>query len=881
MRKPLKTLIVEDMQSDADLVVAQLQSAGFDLEWRRVETEQDFLDELKKLPDIILSDYSMPQFNGLRAVELLRQSGLDIPFILISGTVGEDIAVEAMRRGATDYLLKDRIVRLGVAVEQALEQKRLRAERKRAEESLNLFRTLIDRSNDGINVIDPYTGRFLDVNDTTCERLGYSREEMLAMNVSDIEATGNLKWQAAMEEIRKTGFRILESRQRRKDGSTFPVEINSRYIELNRSYIVSVVRDTTDRKEAEETLRESEERFRQLAENIDEVFWLVNPVPGKHEILYISPAYEKIWGRRCEDLYASPGAWLDAIHPEDRERIRHASMTKQEEGTYDEEYRVIQPDGSIRWIRDRAFPVHNASGEIHRVAGVARDITEARRTMEQVREQAALLDKAQDAIMVFDLEGRVFFWNKAAERIYGWTREEASGLYVSGLFGTDAAKEEETYDALVKHGEWSGELPKTAKDGRKLIVDARWTLLRDKDGNPKSIFVIATDITERKKIEAQFLRAQRMESIGTLAGGIAHDLNNILSPIMMAIEILKDTAGDPQSLAILDTLETSAQRGADIVRQILSFARGMEGKRIEVQCKHLLKDIESIINGTFPKNIAWELSVPHDSWTVLGDPTQLHQILLNLCVNARDAMPHGGFLGICVENRVIDDQYAAMNLEAKPGSYVVISVVDTGMGMTPEIMDKIFDPFFTTKEMGHGTGLGLSTVLAIVKSHEGFINVYSEPGKGTTFRLHLPAVTSHGPGSEPEPEESLPRGNGETVLLIDDEASILTITSQTLEAFGYHVLTANNGAVAVATYAQHRDKIAVALTDMMMPVMDGRATIHSLKQINPSIKIIAASGLNAKADVSAASGTGARKFLSKPYSAETLLKTLRKVIDEA
>lgn len=859
------------------MVVAQLQSAGFDPAWNRVETEPDFLAEIKKRPDIILSDYSMPQFTGLRAVELLKKSGLDIPFILISGTVGEEIAVEAMRRGATDYLLKDRIARLGVAVEQALEKKRLRDERKRVQESLNLFRTLIDRSSDGINVIDPDTGRFLDVNEATCEQLGYSREEMLAMSVPDIEATGSLKstWLRNLEEMQKAGFRITESLHRRKDGSTFPVEVNVRYIRLDRSYLVAVVRDITGRKQAEEVLRESEERFRQLAENIDEVFWLTNPV--KSEMLYISPAYEKIWGRRCEDLCASPHTWLDAIHPEDCERIRHAATKKQEEGTYDEEYRIIQPDGSIRWIRDRAFPVRNASGEIQRIAGVARDITEGRQATERIQEQAALLDKAHDAILVRDLEGRILFWNKGAERIYGWTREEAMASHISGII----RKNEEAYNAVLKDGEWSGELQKASKDGRKLIVESRWTLLRDRKGSPKSIFVIATDITERKKIEAQFLRAQRMESIGTLAGGVAHDLNNILAPIMMSIEILKDASRDPQSQNILNTLEVSAQRGADIVRQILSFARGMDGNRIEVQPKHLLKDIEDIIRSTFPKNIQWELSVPYDTWTVLGDPTQLHQILLNLCVNARDAMPDGGLLRINVESRMLDGECAAMHLQAKPGPSVIISVQDTGTGMTPEVMDKIFDPFFTTKEIGHGTGLGLSTVMAIVTSHEAGINVCSEPGKGTTFRLYLPAVNSCESGSGPKAEVSLPRGNRETVLLIDDEASILTITSQTLEAFGYQVLTASNGAAAVAIYAQRQDEIAVVITDMMMPLMDGRATVYAMKEINPVVKIIAASGLNSKADVSTASDAGAKNFLSKPYSAETLLKTLRAVLDNA
>jgi CheY-like chemotaxis protein len=362
---------------------------------------------------------------------------------------------------------------------------------------------------------------------------------------------------------------------------------------------------------------------------------------------------------------------------------------------------------------------------------------------------------------------------------------------------------------------------------------------------------------------------------------VAHDLNNILMPIMMSIEVLKGMTGDPQSWSILETIKGSAQRGADIVKQILSFARGMDGKRIEVQPKHLLKDIESIIKGTFPKNIRCELCAPYDTWTILGDPTQMHQIMLNLCVNARDAMPEGGLLSINVENRDLDEQYVATYFQAKPGPHVIISVVDSGVGMKPEIVDKIFDPFFTTKEVGNGTGLGLSTVMAIVKGHGGFINVYSEPGKGTTFRVHLPAVTSSQAGSGADAEVNLPRGNGETILMIDDEDSILAIMSQTLEAFGYRVLTADNGAAAVAIYVQNRHRISAVLTDMMMPTMDGLATIQVLKQLDPAVRIILASGLTVNANLSKATGAGVKHFLPKPYSAETLLQMLRTVLDAA
>ena len=542
----------------------------------------------------------------------------------------------------------------------------------------------------------------------------------------------------------------------------------------------------------------------------------------------------------------------------------------------------VRKDGRHLEVSATISPIKDADGKITGVSKIIRDITNRKRAEAQIVEQAALLDKARDAILVRDLEGGILFWNKGAERMYGWTHQEIMGQDIGGLFYTDRKKFEEMNALTISQGEWHGELQHLTKDHGNITIESRLTLIRDNEERPKSVLSINTDITEKKKIEAQFMRAQRMESIGTLAGGVAHDLNNILAPIMMSIEVLKEISSDPQAKTILDTIDVSARRGADIVRQVLSFARGLEGERVEVQPKHLLKDLENIIKDTFPKNIRLQFSVPNDTWTILGDPTQVHQILLNLCLNARDAMPNGGNLTIGVENCVLDEQYAAMNLQAKAGRYVMISVTDSGTGMPPGILDKIFEPFFTTKELNKGTGLGLSTVLGIVKSHGGVINVYSEPGRGTTFNVDLPAIEPSSEAGKEELEQArLPRGNGETVLVVDDEASILTITSQTLQAFGYRVLTATNGASAVAVYAERKNEIAVVLTDMMMPVMDGSATIHALLQINPAIKIIAASGLSANGTEVTASGAGARHFLTKPYTAGTLLKTLRAILDEA
>jgi PAS domain S-box-containing protein len=495
-------------------------------------------------------------------------------------------------------------------------------------------------------------------------------------------------------------------------------------------------------------------------------------------------------------------------------------------------------------------------------------------------EQTTLLDRAQDAIVVHDLEGRVLFWNKGAERIYGWTSGETIGRHIGDQLYLEPRKFREASAITIEKGEWTGDLRQLTKDNRELVMETRWSLLRDKDGRPKSVLGVKTDVTEKRKIEVQFIRAQRMASLGLLAGGIAHDLNNVLTPIMLSIDMLKKIAREPDAVPLLETLELSARRGADIVQQVLSFARGMEGQRIVIQPKYLLREIEQIIKDTFPKEIRLQFHLPHDTWTIVGDPTQIQQVLLNLCVNARDAMPDGGTLAIEAKNCVVDEHYIAMNQQAEPGLYVAISVTDGGTGIPYGIIDKIFEPFFTTKAVGKGTGLGLSSVQAIVKNHDGFINVYSEPGRGTTFKICFPAQAGAADFMADAPEEiNLPRGCGETILVVDDEPSIIAITQHTLESFGYKMVMATNGAEAVAVYAQHRDAIAAILTDLSMPVMDGRATVYALLKINPQAKIIAMSGLDESKSAIMAANAGIKHFISKPYTAGMLLKTLRGVIE--
>jgi CheY-like chemotaxis protein len=365
-----------------------------------------------------------------------------------------------------------------------------------------------------------------------------------------------------------------------------------------------------------------------------------------------------------------------------------------------------------------------------------------------------------------------------------------------------------------------------------------------------------------------------MESIGTLAGGIAHDLNNVLAPIMMAIEILRDKIPDAGGKRILEIVETSAKRGSDIVKQVLAFGRGVTGDRILVQLKHVINEVARIAGQTFPKSIDITTNVPRDLWTVLADPTQMHQVLLNMLVNARDAMPDGGTLLISAKNVTLDDEYSRMHPGTTAGNYVNIMIADSGTGIPDGIRGKIFEPFFTTKEIGMGTGLGLSTTLAIVKSHKGFINLESEEGKGTTFSIYLPATGMASVAGPASVEADLPAGNGELILIIDDEAAVRQITRATLEAYGYKVMTASDGAEGIEVFAENQRDINAVITDMMMPVMDGKAAIVAIRKIRPDVRIIAVSGLAGKEKLASPSDEKVQAFLTKPYTAENLLKAL-------
>lgn len=491
----------------------------------------------------------------------------------------------------------------------------------------------------------------------------------------------------------------------------------------------------------------------------------------------------------------------------------------------------------------------------------------------KIREQAALIDKAHDAILVQDLNGKIAYANPSAERIYGWKLAELQRPAASDeMFSPDAEAVRAARSAVLKSGEWNGELRQQTKSGHIVIVASRWTLIRDEQGEPNVLLLINSDITDKKELEAQFLRTQRMNTIGTLAGGMAHDLNNALAPILMGVQLLRRKANDEEANRLLGLMEANTHRSAEMVRQVLLFARGRGGDFEQIELGALVRELEKMVRETFPKNISVETFLPNDLWQVQGNSTQLHQVLLNLCVNARDAMPSGGKLSFIADNVELAAEEASAISDGTPGQYVSLLVSDTGTGMSPEVRAKIFEPFFTTKGEGTGTGLGLATVSRIVKSHGGFLRVESQIDEGTTFEVFLPRASQKVPVEISQPTNEMPRGAGELILLADDENAIRELVAMELTTFGYRVVSAANGAEAVASFRKQMDEVKLFITDNSMPVMNGEQALTEMRKIKPRLPVIF---------VTAEIGTEMAKhdhatMLAKPFALPELLTAIQR-----
>ncbi|HLS28828.1 MAG TPA: PAS domain S-box protein, partial [Opitutales bacterium] len=670
---------------------------------------------------------------------------------------------------------------------------------------------------DGFYLLDP-EWRFVYFNAAAEKLSGYKREEVL----------GKVLWEAFPNVVELPFFQ----KYRQVAQSRVSCKFEEFYPDLDKWYSVSVhpldeglaiyFQDITKQREVEEQIRASEERFRLFVKGTQDIIWDWNPVSGKLQ-----------WSENFDSFGYGPDYTDESdtlsnfIHPDDRESVSKSFRSAIESGQteWSAEYRFRRKDGSYAFIVDRAYLVRDRDGKLLRVIGGLNDQTVQRMHEEKLREQAALLDIARDAIVVGDLEGKILYWNKSAERLYGWSAEEAIGDSIPRLLYRSDERAIDEFAQTVRTGESVGEAVHLKKDGKTVLVEGRWTLVSDEDGRPKSILLICTDITERKKLEQQVSRNQRLGSIGTLASVIAHDLNNIFAPIRIGIDMLLAETEEESVSKILRMMQTSTDRGADLVSQILTFARGVEKGEKVAQLKTVVDDVGAVIRDTFPKSIDFEFEVAEDLLPVQAEPTQIHQVLMNLCLNARDAMAKGGVLRVVARN-VKQEELGGVEREACADDYVLLEIGDSGVGIPPEIREEIFDPFFTTKEFGKGTGLGLSTALMIVKGYGGVINLQSELGRGTTFGVYLPVAQTTDQkeaGSQPVKAakgETL-RGKNECILLVDDESAIRQVTAQILTRFGYRVCTASNGAEAVDLYRKKGEGISLVLTDLAMPVMDG------------------------------------------------------------
>ncbi len=860
----------------------------------------------QQLPDVILLDYLLPDMDGLEFLTHLKtQLGeKNLPVIMLTGQGNEQIAVQAMKKGAADYLVKSHTTTVGlsITIQNVLEKTSLAGQ---LEESEGLFRATFNQAAVGIAHIG-LDGKWLLVNQKLCSIVGYTDEELNRLTFQDLTHPDDLNADLEYVRLLLTGeipTYSIEKRYIRQDKTLIWINLTVSLVRKSYGepkYFICVVQDISDRKQIEQRLQAAHdqlekrvsERTAQLEQAQAKLSHIINSAIAAiisfrvfanrdWEYEYFSTGCETIYGYTPQEFMADKHLWLSRVLPEDRETVILPLFEYFfAEGSTKIEFRFCHRDGSIRWIASTYTSRRDQIRDCWIITAVNTDISDRKQAEQKIREQAALLDVASDAIFVRDLQHNILFWNQGAERLYGWQYVEVIGKKANELFCEETLPQvESAMKILMDQGKWQGELEHTTKDAKKVIVQSRWTLVQDDTEQPKFILTVNSDITEKKQLEVQFYQAQRLESLGTLASGIAHDMNNILSPILTVAQLLplKLPNLDDKNRQLLQVLEDNSKRGAELVKQILSFARGAEGKRVPLQIKHLIKELERIVKSTFPKSIEIYTEVLQPLSTVLADPTQIHQVLMNLCVNARDAMSQGGTLSIAAENFFVDENYARMNLEAKIGNYVVITVSDTGCGIPKELSERIFEPFFTTKEPGKGTGLGLSTVIGIIKNHDGFVSLHSQMDKGSRFQVFLP--TREQAASQEDDHSQKPKGNGELILVVDDEASIREITKTSLEEYNYTTLIARDGVEAFSLYAQYQNEISLVLMDMQMPWIDGLNAVRVLQQMKPAVKVIAVSGLASNRQLLEANGISVAAFLLKPYTLEELLDTIKYVLE--
>jgi len=1023
MGKLLRVLNIEDSERDASLLRRHLLQAGYQLAFERVETPAAMKVALERQEwDVILCDYSMPQFSANAALALLKETGLDIPFIIISGTIGEDLAVSALLAGANDYLMKNNLARLGPAIERELEEIESHKARRQAEEALKAseaeLRALFAAMTDMILVFNRQ-GRYLRIapsdpgylygssadligktlhdafskeeadlflehihgalDEGRMHRVEYSlriegaqvwfdgsvspmsKEEVLwvahditerkraeqliqlqatavgaaANAIAITDAEGAITWVNpaftvltgyGLEEVLVRNPNILNSGEpdatfheghgktilsgqvwrgeminRRKDGELYYQDLTITPVLNDAGDItnfVAIQQDITQRKRAEEEkvqliaqIESQRKRLNTIVANVPGVVWEAwgEPDAATQKIDFVSDYVEALLGYRIDEWLSTPNFWLSIVHPDDRERTAKAAAANFASGRSGRlEFRCIAKDGRVVWVESNSTVIVNLKGQPLGMRGVMIDITERKqaeaglgRAEEKYR---SIFENAVEGIYQSTPEGKFNSVNPAMVRILGYESQEELITHRSeseSWHYVEPNCHENLKATLAEKGVVVGfECEMYRKDRSKVWISQNIRAICDASGNVFFYEGSIEDVTERKSLEEQFRQAQKMEAVGQLAGGIAHDFNNLLTAIIGYSELnLYQLEPEDPLRADMEEIRKAGERASSLTRQLLAFSRKQVLQPRVLDLNHSVSEMHKMLLRVIGEDIQLETVLEPALGRVKADPGQLEQVLMNLAVNARDAMPDGGKMTIETANVDLDAQYASNHVAVTPGPHVMLAISDTGCGMDRPTQAHIFEPFFTTKTVGEGTGLGLSTVYGIVKQSSGSIWVYSEVGKGTIFKIYLPRVDEEVREFERYASPAQQVRGTETVLLAEDDERVRKLTIAVLKTLGYQVLEATNGGAALSICERFEGGIHLLLTDLVMPEMSGLEIVQRLAGMRPHMRVLYMSGYTTNAIVQQGVLHGKLSFLQKPFTPSVLAQKVREVLD--
>lgn len=878
----LRALIAVSDVAGAAWIGNDLNSAGYVVQADFAQSPYEFAVRVGAVSyDVIISEYALTGWTAMDLLATVHDKAIEVPVIIVNETPADDLAVECIQAGASDFLTGKNSVRLPMAVGRATAERRSSQERGEQAELIKKLRMAVGQSPASVIFTD-LEGRIQYVNSRFSELSGYTSAEALGKNprllrsgcnpstlYADLWKTigaGNV-WHGEMQNRRKNGELYWVS------ASIAPIRDENGVV----THFLGTQEDVTERRQDEQRVRESEERFRQLAGNIQEVFCVATI--SLSEMLYISPGYEQIWGRSCQSLYEDPQSFIDAFVPDDRKKL-FAFIVEIQKGITPEPatYRLQKPDGSIRWVLVNGAPIRDANGLIYRVSGSALDVTDRQVAVEALRESETrfrLLAEASFDGVVIVVDGLIRESNSGLAGMFGYTVEECIGRSMLDLVdeGSRALVQSRMTEDVVAIYEFVGK----HKNGRKLVLEAAARRYQV-DGRPARLIAVR-DITEKRNLENQFRQAQKMEAVGRLAGGVAHDFNNLLTVIMSYTEMMtRDLPANDPHLDDLNEIQKASKSAATLTKQLLAFSRQEVIEPKVVLLNEAVGNAKKMLGRVIGEDIELVTNLGADACPIVIDAGQLEQIIMNLAVNARDSMPRGGKLTLETAIVDLDDDYANKHWPAVAGRFAMLAVRDSGIGMSPETQARIFEPFFTTKETGKGTGLGLATVYGIVKQSQGFIWVYSEPGKGTAFKIYFPLAVDAKQSNEVRPEPVTLNGT-ETVLIVEDSPAVRAAARLILQRYGYKVLEAPTGKAALAFASRKRHRIDLLLTDVVMPEMSGREVAEHFATLRPDTKVIFMSGYTDDAVVRHGILQAGIAYLQKPFTGHTLATRVREVLD--